>query len=274
MSVVSIQMGALLASGITWATHAVSSNLSWRLPIALQIIFPVIIALCTLFVSDSPTAYLIKGDDAGAEASLRRIRTGYSGAEIEQEMHNLRMQKSLRAAEEEVRWLDLFRGVNLRRTILATYLGPLISLSGLIYTTNYATVFLAQVGEKNPYLLVFVLNILTFAGSMCAVPLVDYIGRRSLALGSFSVLFIIDLAIGGLGFAPPSNPQVAKAIAGLCLTFGFFVSLGFQPLTYLMTAEMPNARLRNKTNAYALLSNSLAALTVSYVFPYITNPDE
>lgn len=273
LSVVSIQTGALLASGISWATHAIPSNLSWRLPIALQIIFPVVIALCTVFVTDSPTAYLIKGDDARAEASLRKVRTGYSDAEIEQEMENLRMQKSLRAAEEEVRWLDIFRGVDRRRTILATYLGPFVSLSGLIYTTNYATAFLAQVGETNPYLLVFALNILTFAGSIAGGVLIDYGGRRPLALWSFTALLIIDIVIGGLGFAPPANSQVAQTIAGFCLMFGFFVSLGFQPLIYINTGEMPTARLRNKTNAYALLSNSLASLTVTYVFPYITNPD-
>ncbi|KIW45830.1 uncharacterized protein PV06_01541 [Exophiala oligosperma] len=273
LSVVSIQTGALIAAGVNWATHGVLSSLSWRLPIGLQIIFPMLIALCTFFVADSPTAYLIKGQDAQAEESLRKVRRGYSDADIQEEMDNLKMQKSLRAAEKEVHWIDIFRGVDLRRTILATYAGVFVSLSGLIYATNYATIFLAQVGATNVYLLVFALNILTFAGAITGGILLDIIGRRPLALWSFTALLIIDIVIGALGFADASDSKVAKAIAGFSLMFGFFVSVGFGPLTYINTAELATARLRNKTNAYALLSNSLTSLTVTYVFPYITNAD-
>ena len=273
LSVVSIQSAALIVSGINWGTHNIPTSLSWRLPIGLQNIFPLIIAASTTFVMDSPTSYLIKGDDANAEKSLRRVRQGYTDAEIANEMENLRRQKSLRAAEKEVPWLDIFRGTNLRRTVLATYVGMMISVSGLIYATNYATVFLAQVGENDPYLLVFALNILTFAGALAGGALIDVVGRRNLALWTFTAILVIDLVIGGLGFATITNTKATKAIAGFCLMFGFFVSCGFGPLSYVNTAEMPSARLRNKTNAFALLCNSLTSLTVTYVFPYISNAD-
>ncbi|KAF2479701.1 general substrate transporter [Neohortaea acidophila] len=272
VSVVSIQSAAVIASGINWGTHSIPTSLAWRLPIGLQNVFPIIIATCTFFVMESPTALLIKGDDVRAEESLRRVRQGYSEEEIADEMARLKMQKSLRAAEKEISWLDLFRGTNLRRTILATYAGMMISLSGLIYATNYATVFLEQVGETSPYMLVFILNILTFAGAITGGALVDVIGRRRLALSSYTMILIIDCTIGGLGFAKLTSPSVAKAIAAFNLMFGFFVAVGFNVLTYINTAEMPTARLRNKTNAFALLCNSLTSLTVTYVFPYISEP--
>lgn len=225
------------------------------------------------YVVDSPTSFLIKGEEDKAQQSLERVRQGYTPEEIASELESLKWQESLRESDKEVPWLDLFRGVNRRRTFLATYIQVFDLLSGLVFATFYATVFLTQVGSGSPFELVFALDVLAIGGALLGLVLIDLVGRRVLALTTFTILFVIDVVIGVLGFADPTNESVIKSISAFLLMFGFFCAAGFSPLTVLSAAEFPTARLRNRTNAFALMSGALTSLAVIYVLPYIANPD-
>ena len=243
------------------------------MPLGLQNVFPIVMAISMLYVMDSPTSYLIVGDDANAEKSLRLVRGGYTEEEIAREMGVLKLQNQLRMEEDTVKWYEIFMGTNLRRTLLGTFLGIIQNLSGGIFAGNYATIFLSQVGTANPFVLVFGLNILVLGGSVVGLFLVDTIGRRRLLLGSFLALAVIDLTIGCLGFADATKSGVVKGIAALSLVFGFIAAAGLSPLVWLLAAELPTARLRNVTNAWILLCISLSSLTITYVVPYIANAD-
>ncbi|RDW75437.1 hypothetical protein BP6252_06579 [Coleophoma cylindrospora] len=273
LGVFSIGIALIVSSGVNWATSTIMTDLSWRLPIGLQCLWPLLIAGGMIYVSDSPTSFLIAGEDEKAQQSLEKVRHGYTAEEIRSELDSLKWQAALRAAETEVPWLDLFRGVNLRRTFLATYLAIFDLLSGLVFATFYATVFLTQVGSSSPFELVFALDVLAIGGAILGLFLVDLVGRRVLALTTFSILFVIDVVIGGLGFADPTSSSVIKAISAFLLMFGFFCAAGFSSLTLLSAAEFPTARLRSRTNAFSLMSGSLASLAVIYILPYIASPN-
>lgn len=273
MSVVAIGSASVLSSGVAWGTYRYTSDAAWRIPVALENFFPVLMAICMFYIMDSPTAYLINGDDANAEKSLRLVRQGYTAEELTREMETLKWQAHLRKEEANVKWFEIFKGVNLRRTMLATFIGIIQNLSGSLFASAYATIFLSEVGTTNPFLLVFALNILVLGGTVVGLFLIDTIGRRPLMLMSFISLFTIDIIIGGLGFADASNTGVIQAIAAFNLLFGFVNAIGISPLTWLNAAELPTARLRNVTNAWVLLCISLSSLTVGYVLPYIADAD-
>lgn len=150
---------------------------------------------------------------------------------------------------------------------------PFQLVSGLIFANVYATVFLAEVGSLNPFVLVLGLMLLSLGGAITGILLVDTVRRRNLALWTFTIILIIDVVIGGLGFADASRPVVIESIAGFCLMFGFFLNAGFGPLGYLNAAEMPSRRVRNKTTSFALFCNSATSLTMTYVLPYIADAD-
>ena len=274
LSIVLIDTASVLTSGINWGTHADPTSFAYRLPIGLQCLWPILIAIGLFFVTDSPTYFLIKGNDTRAYESLRKVRQGYDEQEIEVEMQSLKYQAALRAAESEVSWLDLFRGNNLRRTLIAISIGNFQQLSGISMATNYATIFLTQIGASNPFLLVLGLNILSLGGAVFGLLAVDWVGRRVLALSTFLVILVIDIVVGALGFADTSNPATGKAIAAFSLMFGFFFAAGFGPMTYIVSSEVPTARLRNKTSAFTFMTIFLFNLVVTFVLPYITNADE
>ncbi|KAM0077272.1 hypothetical protein ACKRZS_010576 [Fusarium odoratissimum] len=209
------------------------------------------------------------------EMSLRSVRSGYPEAEILAEFAALKAQASIREDDSKVPWIDIFRGTNLRRSLLAMSIGNMQQLSGIAFATNYATIFLATVsGNVSPFLLTMVGAILAFAGAVTGIYLVDRVGRRTLALSTFTVVFCIDLVVGVLGFMDyTGNPSIAKAIASMCMLFSFFFAAGFGPLTYVVSAEIPTARLRNKTSSFSFLTLAAFSTVVIYVLPYISQPD-
>lgn len=274
LSVMFIQIAAVMTSGISWGTYYSKSSAAYRIPLGLQNIFPLLIAVGILYVRDSPTSFLIKGDDAKAEESLRRVRQGYNDEDILKEMETLKWQAVLRAAESEVKWTEIFKGPNLRRTILSMAMGVANNLSGSIFASSYATIFLSEIGSGDPFLLTFALNIIALGGSVIGLILVDIIGRRTMVLIAFSSLFIIDIIIGGLGFADASNQSVVKAIAAFCLIFAFFNATFVGPVTWVSASEFPTARLRNISTAFTFFWFSVTSLATNYIIPYITDADE
>lgn len=275
MSIVLINTAAIVASGVNWAMSTEMSAMSFRLPLGLGILFPLILFVGLFFVDDSPTWYLTKSRDSDALRSLRSVRSGYPETEILAEFEALKAQASIREDEAKVPWMDIFRGTNLRRSLLAMSIGNMQQLSGIAFATNYATIFLATVsGNVSPFLLTMVGAILAFAGAITGIYLVDRVGRRTLALSTFTMVFCIDLVVGVLGFMDyTGNPSIAKAIASMCMLFSFFFAAGFGPLTYVVSAEIPTARLRNKTSSFSFLTLAAFSTVVIYVLPYISQAD-
>lgn len=273
LSAVTIGIAGIIASGINYGTYAILTSFAWRLPVGLQFVRPILIILAVLFVMESPTYYLIKGDDEKARQSLVKVRQGYTDAEVDTELENMRHQRALHTSTEGVSPLDIFKGVNLRRTVLSSSFVIITQLSGLAFATSYAAIFFVQIGTVNPFMMVLALSILEWGGACTGQFLIEVLGRRRQALLATGVLFVLDLAVGGLGFAPATNKEATKAIAALCLVFGFFIAATMSPLQWCAIGEFPTARLRNLTSAYALLNSSLGGLVISYVLPYITNAD-
>ncbi|KAF4333989.1 high-affinity glucose transporter RGT2 [Fusarium beomiforme] len=274
-SIVLINTAAVVASGVNWAMSTETSAMSFRLPLGLGILFPLILFVGLFFIDDSPTWYLTKSRDTDALKSLRSVRSGYPEAEILAEFAALKAQACIREDDSKVPWIDIFRGTNLRRTLLAMSIGNMQQLSGIAFATNYATIFLATVsGNVSPFLLTMVGAILALAGAVTGIYLVDRLGRRTLALSTFTMVFCIDLVVGVLGFLDyAENPSIAKAIASMCMLFSFFFAAGFGPLTYVVSSEMPTARLRNKTSSFSFLTLAAFSTVVIYVLPYISQPD-
>lgn len=226
LGIVSVNLGGMVSAGVSLGTWKLTSSAAYRVPIGLQIMWPFIIALGVAYTMESPTSFLIHGDDARAELSLRKVRRGHSEQEIAVEMASLKAQQSLREADKEISWTWLFKGTNLRRTLLAAYVGNVQVLTGLFYSTSYATIFLTQVGSADPFLLVFGLSILSFGGAIAGLLVVDWMGRRTLALTSAAVILVIDLVIGVMGCLDLTVPAIGKTLAAFFLLFGFFFAAG------------------------------------------------
>jgi MFS transporter, SP family, sugar:H+ symporter len=123
-----ITIGLLIAAGVDEGTHRLNSPNSYRIPIALQLIWAGILAFGLFMLPESPR-YLIKiGKPEAALNALSRVRgqaasSPFLHAELAEIQANFDHEMSITSTS----WLDCFRGglrpsSNLRRVLIGTSL--------------------------------------------------------------------------------------------------------------------------------------------------------
>lgn len=111
--------GILLSSGVVRAVAGVSGDLGWRLPFALQWIWPVPLFIAAYFAPESPWNSVRRNNLDEARKSLMRLRQDSLEKELEVEaalayiQHTTALEK---AETADASFWECFQGTNLRRT--------------------------------------------------------------------------------------------------------------------------------------------------------------
>ena len=140
--------------------------------------------------------------------------------------------------------VDMFKGVDLRRTILAA--GAIVShaASGVWFTISYATYFYLAAGIEKPFLATIMQNCLGLAGALCGMFLMHKVfGRRPMLLIGTGGCCLCMLAIGLLSLAGQSK-QGGQALVGFALMFNFFYNGFTGTITWPIAGELASSRLR------------------------------
>lgn len=67
------------------------------------------------------------------------------------------------------------------------------------------------------------------------------------------------MTMGGLGTASSPSFEVKTGIVAMISVFAFGFSLGWAPLTYVVTTELPSLHLRDQSQRIASLVNVVTA---------------
>jgi hypothetical protein len=111
--------GIFISSGVVRGTLEINSNWAWRLPFALQWIWPVPLFIVYLFAPESPWFLVRKGRYDEAKQSLQRLRSSEIGSleEINRTLalliHTINLEDQETAGAS---YAECFRGINRRRT--------------------------------------------------------------------------------------------------------------------------------------------------------------
>lgn len=138
-----ITIGILLASCATYGTQDYTDTGSYRIPIAIQMVWALILGIGLFFLPESPRYYVKKGDDARAAKALARLRGQPVDSEyIQQDLVEIIANNDYELSVTPsggyfVSWFNCFRGglrnpaSNLRRTILGTSLQMMQQWTGI-----------------------------------------------------------------------------------------------------------------------------------------------
>lgn len=138
-----ITIGILLASCVTYGTHNRTDTGSYRIPIAIQIAWALILGAGLIVLPESPRYYVKKGDLDSASKVLARLRGQLEESEyVQQELieiiANNEYELSVMPGSGYFEsWRNCFRGglrnasSNLRRTILGTSLQMMQQMTGI-----------------------------------------------------------------------------------------------------------------------------------------------
>lgn len=267
--------GQFIATGVVAGMQSNPQAWSYRIPFAIQWIWPAMILSFIYWAPESPYWLVRHGKLAEAEAALQKLIRKSEKVDVKQ---MLALIERTNMREEEYRtgtsYMDCFRGVNRRRTEISAMAWSIQILCGLSLPF-FAVVFFELAGfpTKQAFNLGVGLTALGFFGTCCSFFLIPYFGRRTLYFGGLCTLTFIMLVFGFLGIAP-NHPSVVYGEAALLLIWFYIYFLTVGPVAYVIFSETSATRLRGHTVAIALICYSLLGIAYNVASPYLIENTE
>ncbi|CVK92119.1 probable Maltose permease [Fusarium mangiferae] len=266
-------IGKLMASGVLRAYSEDTTEWAYRVPWAVQWIFPPFIVLGVYLAPESPWWHIRQSDVEAARESLLRLSTGVPEEEIRNTLSQMiltNMQE--KEAQSGTSYWDCFRGTNLRRTeicCLAQTMQPLVGFALVLWTTSFFQ--LQGLSASDAFNLSIGQNSLGFVAGILLWFLMPRLGRRTIYLWGLGAIFVLQMTIGALG-VPSYTKATAWSTGALIMAFYLCYMLSVGPMSYVVGFEIPSTRLRNKTailgrNAYHIGSVFNGILTTYMISP-------
>ncbi|CAK1365057.1 unnamed protein product [Cercospora beticola] len=250
------------------------STISWRFPIAFQIILALFIVALIPGLPESPRWLVLKGRDAEALEVLTALNDTTED--------DPKVQAEFKAVKDTVfemaqgSFMDCFkfnRNRNFHRTALAYVNQMFQQISGINIITYYAaTIFENSIG-LSPFLsrLLAALNGTEyFLASIIAIFTIEKVGRRKLMLFGAIGQALSMAVLAGTTSIPSDDPRSQKAgIAAAVFLFVFnsFFAVGWLGMTWLYPAEITPLDIRAPANAISTTANWIFNFMVVMVTP-------
>ncbi|GES59667.1 Sugar transporter [Aspergillus terreus] len=266
-------IGQMIASGVLYGLLHRSDQWSYRIPFALQWIWPVPLMVICWLAPESPW-YLVRSDRLEeARNSIRRL----GGAKTEEQINGqLAMMVHTAKIESEIEsgttYWDCFKGVDLRRTEICcvAFCGQILSGSTFAYSPVY---FFEQAGMNNnrAFQLGVGCTAVALVGTALSWWLITYFGRRTLYVWGQGILSTFLFIIGIIN-STSHTTDAQWAQASFCFLWLFVFALTIGPITYAIVSETSSVRLRPLTVCLARTAYQVCNVVSQVLEPYFMNP--
>lgn len=272
--------GQLIASGVMKASQQqyAASSLGYKLPFALQWIWPVPLIVGIYLAPESPWWLIRKGKMEQARNSTERVlslpapeKEDMAGIMVKKIRMTIEKEKMKTSTDDSYR--NCFKGVNARRTRIACITWMVQNLTGCALV-GYSTYFYEKAGLDTSYAFTFsiIQYVLGIVGTMISWFLSSKVGRFKIIFWGMLSQMIILFITGGLGC---SDSKTASWGAGsMLLVLNFVYDTGLGPVVYCVVAEIPTDKLRTKTVVLARNAYNLVSIVNSIWTPYMLNSTE
>ncbi|KAK5629239.1 hypothetical protein RRF57_004953 [Xylaria bambusicola] len=275
-------IGQFISSGVLVGLVSRTDVWGYKIPFAIQWVWPIPIAIGTYLAPESPWWCIRYGKKDRAEQSLKRLArsSGFSQREADAAMacelelcltylisirrlmiYTDEMEKQVAAGTT---YFDCFKGVNLRRTeiICMTWLAQTLSGTAL---GGLSTFFYEQAGisDSDSFKLSWGKDAINFLGTVTSWFVLNKIGRKTLMFSGMSTIFVLLLVIGFLGIPSPTTTAEAWVAGTLVILLSATANFSISPVVYTIVSEVPSTRLRAKS--IILARNAYNAINIAFV---------
>ncbi|KAJ5595421.1 uncharacterized protein N7459_001629 [Penicillium hispanicum] len=282
-----ITIGLMLASCVDYATENRTDSGSYRIPIALQILWALILGTGLVFLPESPRYFIRKGQKEKARESLARVR----GQAADSEFISLELTEIEANFQYEMQvipqngyfssWFNCFRGnifhpnSNIRRTVLGTSLQMMQQWTGVNFVFYFGTTFFTQLGTiQNPFLLSMITTIVNVLSTPLSFYAIEKVGRRPLLLWGALGMVICQFIVAIIGVTDgQDNKAVSAMIAFICIYIFFFAST-WGPGAWVVIGEIFPLPIRSRGVALSTASNWLWNCIIAVITPYMVDSDQ
>ncbi|KXT09819.1 hypothetical protein AC579_10515 [Pseudocercospora musae] len=265
-------IGGIIVAAVCYAFNQRNDQWAWRVPLALQWIFPTPLLILIFLAPESPWWLVRKGRKDQALKSIKRL-----GSKTEAEAQE-KLAMMERTVEIEAQMggtptlLDLIKGTDLRRTIITCLVYASQNFAGNLIA-NQATFFFEQAGMSTDFS--FQLNLINSCLGLIANIgswfLTSWFGRRTIYLWGTATNFTCLIILGICASVPQNNgTNYAQAILGIIISFVYAGTLG--PISYSIIAETSSVRLRALSTGVGRAAYYVAEIPMIYLASQMLNP--
>ena len=253
------------------------NKLSYQIPLAALFVVPTMLTFLMFLVPESPRWYLLRNRPEDAKIALKKLRGDSLSPEMLQEEF-IEMQRGI-AEEQELASsamvLDMFKGVDLRRTIICVGVIVCHAATGLWFILSFGTFFFQAAGLNQPFEISLLGSVLGFVGAVIGIFLTQYVfGRRSMLLIGAAGCGCSMLAIAVAYVAGSGTASGGRALLGFALMFYFFYNGFIGTVSWPSAGEAVSTRLRVYTMSLGTGVNYFFNWLISYCSPYFINAND
>ncbi|GKT63019.1 sugar transporter [Colletotrichum tofieldiae] len=256
----SLMFGTLIVNSVCRGTSTLDGNASWKIPMGLFYVIPVTVMGLIFFIPEERVEE--------AQASLKKLRANtISDTEIDEQFASL--QYALKEEVEQGNYMELFKGINLRRTAIVVTMNFLQQATGQAFASTYGAIFIKDIGTVNPFTMTIINAIVNLCMVFLGLYLNDRVGRRPLLIIGAIWQFVAIVTMGSLGTVADPSFAVKTSIVAMLTVFAAGYVFAWAPLNYVVTTEIPALRLRDASQRTASMVNVLANFLVNFSIPYL-----
>jgi len=265
-----ITIGILLASCVDYGTQNRLDTGSYRIPMAIQMLWALILGTGLFLLPESPRYFVKRGQLDRAASVLSRLR----GQPVDSEYIQQELSEIVANHEYELQvipqgnyfnsWFNCFRGSlwkpnsNLRRTILGTSLQMMQQWTGINFIFYYGTAFFKQLGTiSNPFLI----SLITTLVNVCSTPIsfwtIERFGRRPLLIWGALGMLICEFIVAIIGVTDGQNHKAVSAMISFICIYIFFFASTWGPGAWVVIGEIFPLPIRSRGVALSTASNWL-----------------
>ncbi|KAK5994898.1 Major facilitator-type transporter ecdD [Cladobotryum mycophilum] len=277
-----ITIGLLLASVVNNSTSHRTDTGSYRIPVAVQFVWSLVLFTGMLFLPETPR-FLVRSAKmdraAGALSKMRRLAPDHPiiASELAEIKANLDYENSLTKAT----YLDCFKPPMLKRQFTGMALQALQQLTGVNFIFYYGTRFFQNSGVSSGFVISMITSAINVGSTIPGLYFTDKWGRRPLllwgAIGMAISQFIVAMC-GTLSTGQHDNGEIfvknmagQKAAVSFVCIFIFCFASTWGPLAWVVTGEIFPLTTRARSLSITTATNWLLNWAIAYSTPYLVN---
>ncbi|KIY01121.1 uncharacterized protein Z520_02673 [Fonsecaea multimorphosa CBS 102226] len=254
-------------------SYAEPSQIAWRFPVALQLVFALVVLCLILSLPESPRWLLLQDRWEEATEVLSALYDAPAGdVVVAEELASIRATIE---TQRNVTWKDVFHEGPLKtrsRTILAVSIQIMSQFTGINVITYYATsIFQNEIG-LSPFMsriLSGALGTDSFISGMISVWVIKTFDRRNVMMFNLSGMTVSMVV---LAVTRKFTGYKAGIVATVFLfVFKAFFALGFAQIPWIYPAEITPLATRVQANAISTATNWVCVFTIVMIAPIAFN---
>ncbi|CAF3654398.1 unnamed protein product [Fusarium graminearum] len=270
-------IGQFIAQGCAAGVETRMDEWAYKIPFAIQWVWPAILLAGLPFAPESPYWLVRKGRREAARSALLGLSSSTNRPDIDKALVGIEQTDLLeQEIESSTSWMECFKRANLVRTEISVmvYLIQVIGGNPLI---GYATYFFQKAGldPSDAFNMGVGNTALGFTGTVLSWFLLNWfkLGRRTIYNAGMTVMTTLLFIIGFISISSTTSAAI-WATATLMDIWTFVYQMTVGPICFVIISEISATRLREKTIAVATAVQAAASVVFTIVMPLMLNTDE